>query len=262
MTGHCFVVPAYGHSPHLRDCLESLRGQLQPSAIVVCSSTPFDGIEQVAAAYGAQLVVHQPNRGIGHDWNVALEAAGSRWVTVAHQDDVYLPSFSTDVMECARCYPDASVIFTDYRELLDDQPQPVGSLLKIKKVLLEIGFLGRRYISRKGPKTRLLRFGCPIPCPAVTFSPRVSGHRFDETLKVNLDWDAWIRLAHYNGGFGYVRKVLMHHRIHPTSETSAGIRDGTRATEDREMFRKLWPAPVADILARAYARSYRYGLPQ
>ena len=75
---HTFVIPAYGHSVHLRDCLASLRAQTRPSRIVIATSTPFDGLEALAAEFSAELVTHGPNAGIGHDWNFALEQA-RRW---------------------------------------------------------------------------------------------------------------------------------------------------------------------------------------
>lgn len=259
MTGHCFVVPAYGHSPHLRECLASLRAQTRPARIVLASSTPFRGIEEVAAEYGARLVVHGPNRGIGADWNAALDAAEAPWVTVAHQDDVYLPDFSAKVMQAVSAHPGASLVVTDYRELLDDAPQSPSAMLRIKKVLLEVGFLGRGCVHHTGAKMRMLRFGCPLPCPAVTLGPGASSLRFNESLKVNLDWDAWVRQAAREGGFCYVREALMLHRIHAGSETSAGIRGGVRAMEDRQMFAALWPSPFARLLSLMYALSYRYG---
>ena len=83
--------------------------------------------------------------------------------------------------------------------------------------------------------------------------------RFSEDLKVNLDWEAWLRLAGKEGAFVYARERLMLHRIHGTSETSEGIRAGVRAEEDRMMFEALWPLPVARVLARAYSLSYQSG---
>ena len=72
---HAFVVPAYGQSPYLRDCLASLRAQTRPSPIVISTSTPSRWLADQAAEFGATLVEHGPNRGIGHDWNQAIAAS-------------------------------------------------------------------------------------------------------------------------------------------------------------------------------------------
>ena len=254
---HGFVVPAYGHSPHLVRCLDSLRAQSAPSSVVISTSTPFPELQAIASSYDARLVVHGPNAGIGRDWNQALASANTPWVTLAHQDDVYLPEFTARTMALARATPDALLVLTDYAELLDDGSERRNSvMLGIKRLLLELGFLGASSVRTRAAKQRLLRFGCPIPCPSVTLRADRTALRFREDLKVNLDWEAWLRLAAAEGAFAYSRDVSMLHRIHGGSETSAGIRGGVRAQEDLMMFETLWPAPVARLLARAYAYSY------
>lgn len=265
---HCFVVPAYGDSPHLRACLDSLRAQSRPSPIVLCSSTPHAGLQAMADEYGALLALHSPNAGIGHDWNAALEHASlkhadAEWVTLAHQDDIYLPEFAQQTLAAALRQPQATMVMTGYGEWIGDEAaggraRLASPLLLVKRMLLELGFLGRGAVANPVAKQRLLRFGCPIPCPAVTLRMR-GGLRFREDLKVNLDWEAWLRLAAQPGAFAYVRRTLVLHRIHAGSETSDGIRAGARAREDLMMFRAQWPAPIARMLARAYAMSYATG---
>ncbi len=259
---HSFVVPAYGLSPHLPQCLDSLQLQTRPgSEIVVSTSTPSPALEKIASDYGVAYHVHGPNGGIGKDWNAALGFATRGWVTIAHQDDVYLPDFVLDTMRLAGEVRDASLIITSYAEILSDTAvlRDRTSMLRIKALLLELGFLGRTAIRRRGDKLRLLRFGCPISCPSVTLGPQLSGLAFREDLKVDLDWEAWVRAAKHEGAFCYVRRTLMHHRIHDQSQTSAGVREGVRAREDRAMFATLWPRPIAAMLARAYALSYSAG---
>jgi len=256
---HAFVVPAYGQSPHLRECLESLRKQTRPSPVVICTSTPYEGLQALAEEFDARLVVHGPNAGIGRDWNYALGEARSDWVTLAHQDDIYLPEFAQASMDAAQRRRDASLVLTGYDELLADQVRSGTLMLGIKRLLLELGFLGRAAIATRGAKRRLLRLGCPVPCPAVTLRLPITTPFFREDLKVNLDWDAWLRMACLPGEFAYVRTKLMLHRIHSGSETSDAIEAGVRATEDLMVFRALWPEPVARLLARLYAVSYEKG---
>lgn len=258
---HTFVVPAYGRSPHLAQCLASLQRQTRPSVVVVATSTPWDGLESLVAAFGARLVVHGPNAGIGRDWNVALAQAGTPWVTIAHQDDLYLPTFTERTLALATRRADVVLVATGYGELLEPEGRrrTRSPMLAIKRGLVELAFLGRDAVASAGAKRRLLRFGCPIACPSVTLRLSPEGFSFREDLKVDLDWDAWLRLADKPGAFAYDRGALMLHRIHRGSETSAGVRAGVRAAEDRMMFERLWPAPVARLLTRAYALSYEEG---
>jgi glycosyltransferase involved in cell wall biosynthesis len=254
--GHTFVVPAYGRSTHLRDCLASLAAQTRPSPVVVATSTPYEELEALVQSFGARMAVHTPSAGIGRDWNFALSQADTPWVTVAHQDDVYLPTFVETTQALAAAIPDATLLLTGYAELLDAKVRSASTMLWIKGLLLEFGFLGRGAVSTTSAKRRLLRFGCPIPCPSVTLRLDRTALRFREDLRVNLDWEAWLRLATAPGAFAYSRKRLLLHRIHAGSETSAGIRGGVRAREDLMMFESLWPEPIARLLARGYALSY------
>lgn len=55
---------------------------------------------------------------------------------------------------------------------------------------------------------------------------------FIAEFRSNLDWAAWERFSKLPGAFYYDSKVLMHHRIHQESETSALIKDDTREKEE------------------------------
>lgn len=257
---HTFVVPAYGQSPHLRDCLASLRGQTWPSPIVVSTSTPFAGLEALATEYGASLAIHPANVSIGNDWNHALSKVQTEWATIAHQDDIYLPTFAEKTLAVVAQHPHARLVLTGYGELIDERVRTQTAMLWIKRLLLELGFLGRQSIAGASAKRRLLRFGCAIPCPSVSLRLSSEPVRFREDLKLNLDWEAWLRLADGDGEFAWVRETLMLHRIHVGSETSDGIRAGVRRHEDLMMFLALWPRPIAHLLARIYAMSYETGL--
>lgn len=253
--GHCFVVPAYGESPHLGACLHSLLAQTTRSPVVIATSTPNAHIARIATQYGVRTFENCVRGGIGSDWNFALESAPARWVTLAHQDDIYLPRFVEHTVEALARHPDASLVFSDYREIEGTQQRRVSSLLRIKRLLLELAFFGSEHASSRFFKTNALRFGCAIPCPSATINQE--GLRFDTQLKVDLDWDAWLNLAERRGTFVYLREPLMLHRVHRGSETTAAIEAGHRQREDAMMFRRVWPAPLANLLASGYRASYR-----
>ena len=65
---HAFVVPAYGCSPFLNACLDSLAVQTVRSPVVVATSTPSTFIEAVAAAHGVPVVINPRRR-----WRVPIE---------------------------------------------------------------------------------------------------------------------------------------------------------------------------------------------
>lgn len=256
MTEHSFLVPAYGHSPYLRDCLDSLRQQTRLSPILIATSTPFDGIEAVAREYGAELYVHGPNVSMAHDWNAGLSQVSSRWVTIAHQDDRYEPTYVQAVMGAVERSREPLMVFSDYVEQVNDTIRSKTPLLRIKKVLLELGFLGRQEVGATWSKMNAIRFGNAIPCPAVTFRTATTEPHFSDGFHVNMDWDAWIRKAQQPGSFVWVREPLMIHRIHRDSGTTEGIEAGHRAREDFDTLCRLWPRPIARAIASTYFLAY------
>ncbi|RYE67584.1 MAG: glycosyltransferase family 2 protein, partial [Oxalobacteraceae bacterium] len=134
---HVFIVPAYGRSSHLRDCLISLDQQTHPSPVIISTSTPYEGLESLAAEFDARLVVHSPNAGIGHDWNMALRSADAQWATLAHQDDVYLPHFAEATLGLVARHPDASLVMTGYGEWAGERERTSTPMLTIKRLLQE-----------------------------------------------------------------------------------------------------------------------------
>jgi hypothetical protein len=257
VSAHSFVVPAYGVSPHLSACLASLRDQTVPGRIVVTTSTPSAALERTVAAAGVDLVVNPVAEGAAADWTFALRQATTPWVTLAHQDDRYRPSYTERCLAAAQTAPDSLIVFTDYDEETTGGVRRFAVNLLIKRLMLRPFFLGAASIRSTRARRQLLALGCPIPCPTVMFNrDRLAAFRFEPAFTVNMDWDAWLRLAAMPGAFTRVPDRLVVHRIHGDSETTAALSERRRQDEDRRIFDRLWPRPVAALLARLYARSY------
>jgi glycosyltransferase involved in cell wall biosynthesis len=254
---HSFIIPAFGHSPYLKDCLESLAAQTLRSPVVVCTSTPFDGLDDICHRFDARLHIHLPNRGIGADWNAALAVASTDLVTLAHQDDIYLPEFGAKMVAAAKRNPESAMLFSDADEIASDGSViPKHRNTAVKRLINHVAFAGRDTIRGPVSLRLLLGLGNPIICPAVTIQlPRSNGFRFREDLRTNMDWLAWIELAR-RGGITHVSGALMRHRAHDQSETARCLSDGARSEEDRMIFDRMWPRPLASILAHLYRRSY------
>ena len=96
---------------------------------------------------------------------------------------------------------------------------------------------GSLFRSSRFVRRRILSMGSAICCPSVTMVvPNIPMPLFREGLKSNLDWEAWERVSRLQGSFLYDPLVLMYHRIHEGSETTALIKDNTRTEEDLFMF--------------------------
>ena len=256
---HTFAICAYGDSPYLTECLDSLLRQTVKSTILLATSTPSPFLREVDEKNGIEYHVN-PLRGggISADWNFALSCCRTQWCTIAHQDDVYLPAYAENVTARLEQRPETGIVFTDYADLLPGGRQAYRRGYLIVKRLLLWPFYLRNHHASGFIKRWILRFGCPICCPSVTYNLSLPEKpEFDSAFSVNPDWAMWLTLAGRQEEFAYCPKRLMLHRLSGGMETAAAIRDNRRAREDALLFNRLWPAPIARILAQVYALSYR-----
>ncbi|OUO63500.1 glycosyltransferase [Collinsella sp. An268] len=252
---HTFAVCAYGESPYLEQCLYSLREQELHTNVIISTSTPNDAIRRLAKRYKAPLFINEGEPGIGHDWNCAISHCQTPLVTIAHQDDIYLPAYAKIMLSMMNEEEKPLIWFSDYGELRGDVPCDDSRLLAIKRLLLNPL---KRVSSRQSVfvRRRALSLGSSICCPAVTYCrPNLPDPVFLENMKCDLDWQAWERFSRLEGSYIYAPQVLMRHRIHEGSETTALIKDDTRTKEDLVMLRKFWPAPIARFINGFYSKS-------
>jgi len=253
---HAAVVLAYGDSPFLEGCLASWAAQTRPAQVLVATSTPSAFIEAMAARFGVPVRVNPAGGGIAQDWNFGLGASAARYVTLAHQDDVYDPRFAEQTLAAFAAEPDAALCFTRYQEI-DDAGAPKTSKISRIKGLIETAILGNRRSVRGARLRAYLSFGNPLPCSSVTFDrAKLPGFAFSPELKSNLDWDAWLSLCQEGAVFARAPARLVGRRHNELTETSRLIRSGRRAEEDRMLFRRLWPRPLADLIAWLYRAGY------
>lgn len=249
---HTFVVCAYGESEFLEDCISSLVSQTFKSNIIIATSTPNALITSVAEKYGLPIEVNTGEAGITGDWNFAVSLSQTPYVTIAHQDDIYEPTYAESVVQKAEKCKEPLIIFTDYYEIKNGNRVDSSSVLKVKRLMNK---LVRVFPSWKFARRLVLAFGNSICCPAVTYSERaLSDFKFDAAFRFACDWDAWERIGHKKGSFLYISSPLMGHRIHEGSETSKIMADGIRKKEEYTMFRRFWIKPIAKFLTKSYAK--------
>lgn len=254
---YVFVICAYGESPYLEECILSLLNQSIPIGIIVATSTPNKHIETLAAKYHLQVYVNNGKQGIAEDWNFGYQKADGKIVTLAHQDDVYEPCFAQKNLEKINHTKHPLISFSDYGEIRDGNRVTNNRLLNIKRIML---FPMRFTILQKARLIRrsILSFGSPICCPSVTFvKENLPSIIFEPGYRSNVDWQAWEKLSKLKGSFVYCNDILMFHRIHSESATTAIIADHDRTKEDYEMFCKFWPKKIAGLIEFFYRNSER-----
>ena len=252
---HTFVICAYKESPYLGECIRSLLGQSVKSRILMVTSTPNDSIRRTAEKYNIPLIINEGEGGIVQDWNFAYKQADTPYVTIAHQDDVYFPEYTEQMLGQMKKEKRPLIWFSDYAEIRNGKIVRKNKLLQTKRLML-IPLRFRAFWKSRFIRRRVLSFGCPICCPSVTFArENLPKTVFQVGFRSAEDWQAWERLSKLKGSFIYNKGIFVGHRIHQDSETSHILQDNQRQKEDYTMFCKFWPKWIARILTKAYSES-------
>lgn len=254
---HGFVVPVFGDSPYLDECLASLRAQTTASPVLLTTSTPSPYIAAIADRHGVELIVNSVREGIASDWNFALAQARWPFVTLAHQDDVYEIAFAEKSMAALDAVQHAVIAFSDHDEISEAGLASGNLVIWMKRLIARLASF-KTPIVQGVCQWALLAFGNPIGCSAVTFKvERLGKFRFSEDLSSNLDWDAWWRFHKAGLAFVYIKEKLVSRRYNDLSATFSLLKNGHRAVEDAIMFSQIWPTPIGIILSYLYRLGYR-----
>jgi len=247
---------AYKDSPYLEACLQSIVKQGVESRVIITTSTRSKYIEKIANKYNIE-VYDSPGGSIGKDWNYAFGKAKTKYITLAHQDDIYLLNYTEEYLK--KMTSQTMMVFGDYREIDDKgKVRKLNTNMIIKKLIWWKYYVTGIVGIDDSFKKILTAFGNMVSCPTVMYNKQMlDGFTFREDLKFTLDWEAWIRWAEMRGSIGFVKKVAVFHRIHGDSETTKQSSDSNRIMEERKMFEKYWPKKFAALLMNMYHYNVR-----
>lgn len=262
MKNHTFVICAYKESKYLEACIESLKKQTMQSNIIIVTSTPNKYISDMADKYNLPYFVNEGEGGITQDWNFGYKCARekyqSKYITIAHQDDVYTKDYLELVLRYIAKATHPLIVFGNYFEIRNEKKIKKNRILTVKRIMLLPLKCSLNWKSR-WVRRRILSMGSPICCPSVTFVvknlPEVI---FENHYRACEDWEAWEKISKIKGEFIYIPKMIMGHRIHNESETTAAIVDNKRTEEEFEMFCKFWPKSIAKMILRHYSKGQQY----
>lgn len=256
-SDHTFVVCAYKENHYLEETISSLERQSTKSSILVSTSTPNEYIRAICNKHQIEMVVNPSPHYAGDDWNYGYNCANTPLVTIVHQDDNYESTYLEEALSAFNAYPlrDVLIAFSDYYEIRNDRPVQSNLMLQIKRIMnhpFRLSSLNKSSFIKKS----VLRFGCPICCPAVTLNKELLGDSvFDTTLKDSCDYKTWVNLASRSGRFVYIKERLVGHRIYLGSATSRNLEDDIRTSETLSILEMLWPRSIARLVNRVYSAS-------
>ncbi len=255
MEFHTFVICAYGQSPYLEACIRSLKAQTAATNIICATSTPSPWLEEVLERHKIPLFVRQGEKGIGNDWNFGLDSGQARFVTIAHQDDLYNRHYVEELRRAAARWSDMTVFMSDGILIRDGRLSWGGAVELVKKVLRlpwrVPGLCHLPWVKKAG-----LIFGNPVMCPSCCYrKDQMPRPLFSTEYDFVLDWECMRRLACGPGRFICVEKPLLYYRIHDEAATKACMEDHRREREERRMFQDIWPGGLAGLLMKLYGQA-------
>ena len=262
MFDHTFSICAYKESPYLEKCIKSIMNQTLKTKVIMVTSTPNDYIRNLAEKYKIELLVRDGKSDIRDDWNFAYDSADTKWVTVAHQDDLYGKRYAEEIsrkiekVSKKHFKKDLLAVLTDYIPIKNDKIGKRDINSKIRR-FLRTPLKSDRLAGTKFWKKAVLSLGNSICCPTVTYNKDVLGDSFfTSELKFNIDWDTFYKLAEIKGIFAYVDKPITFYRVHDDATSKEFIENHLREKDDIYMFSKFWPKWIVKIIMVFYKKAY------
>lgn len=187
------ITPSFNQGRFIRDCIESVKlnaecgmrnAEIQIEHIVIDASSTDETVS-ILKEYSHLQWISEQDKGQTDAINKGFRRAAGDWVMWLNADDYLMPGALALVARFAARYTDAEVIYGDC-DFVDESRQLI-----------------RRKPEFDFDANMLLFYGCYIPSTATFFHRRIheAGLELDDTLKVCMDFEWFLRLQH--GGFRF-----------------------------------------------------------
>jgi len=204
------VIPAYNAAPFIEGAIESVYAQThQHFELIVVDDGSTDATGKILDEYARTrglVHLHKPNGGVASARQFGIDHARHELVAFLDADDVWLPDKLDIQLDALRREPGAALVFTDMIDVVDDTDAP-ATLFERK--VAATGYVLEELFTRNFIAT---------PTVLVRRSALAAVGGFNTSLRVNEDFDLWLRLAE-NFRFACVNKVLVRRRIRSDSLT-------------------------------------------
>lgn len=240
------VVTCYNYGHYLAQCLDSVLAQTNADhEIIVIDDGSTDHTADVMKDYAevpAVRYVYQANSGQARAKNHGVELARGRYVAFLDADDLWDPR---KLEKQLTLFDDGSVgvVYSGAR-YIDAQGRDLD--LRIDVAQLQ---------PRRGKVTRFMYMDNFVPFSSSVVRREALDRcgTFDESLKMGIDWDLWLRIS-TQYAFDYVNEPLLLYRVGHSGQMSKNAEERQRCA-DRIMhnFQQRFPAALSAETLRAAA---------
>ena len=247
------IITCYNYGKYLPECIQSVLNQTYKNVeIVIVNDGSTDNTNDIMLPYLANnsvKYISQDNRGQANAKNVGIANSTGEYIAFLDADDLWLPDKLEKQLQCI-CNDTIGVVYCRANyfdedsnelnyEMTSEYLQPQKG--KVTEYLIFDNFI--QFSSTIVKRECFKKFGC-----------------FDETLKMGIDWDLWLRMSTYYH-FDYVNERLFYYRMGHSGQMSKNMDERHRCS-DRiiEKFLVTYPNTVSNDLLKqsiSYTRCNR-----
>lgn len=218
------VITCFNYGKYLRHCIESVLGQTYTDfEIIVVNDGSTDNTEEIMNEYLAHpriIYIKQQNSGQTVAKNLGIKQSSGSFVAFLDADDLWCcEKLEKQMALFAR--KDVAVAFSKARYINEEGEEIQNFKLS-----------GKYLIPRAGKVTDFLLFDNFIPFSSAVVRreclKRVGA--FDESLKMGIDWDLWLRIS-TGYEFAFVDEPLLSYRIGHSGQMSKNGEERQRCAD-------------------------------
>ncbi len=223
------IISTYQGEKYLPIMLDSIPlDELDDVEIIVVDDGSTDGTLAILDAYTAKLPMRVFDRAHCGNWvantNYAMGKARGRYISMLHQDDIWLKNRLSTLRQLTVDFPHAG-FFVSPSLYIDASGKRIGKLTP------PLARYHNPISSQSVLRHLIVQNLFSIPAPFFSHEIALTVGKMDEDLWFLADWDYWARLIAQTETV-YCSEPLSAFRVHPTSQTS------TRTDDSLDMLRQ------------------------
>ncbi len=217
------ITASFNQGRFIRECIESVVSQGVEFEHIIVDACSTDETLDVLREFPHLKWTSEPDKGQTDAINKGFRRATGDWCMWLNSDDRLRPGALKAVEEFLARHPDADVVYGECVFVAED-----GGMIEWKK-------------QHRFSYVVLVLCGCYIPSTSCFYRRKVfeDGMWLDDSFKVCMDFDFYVRLADAGYRFEFIPRALADFRWHADNVSTV---HSARRTEERHKVQRAWLA--------------------